>query len=356
MRRIETMMNKMNLNPEPFKMICSGQKTIELRLNDEKRQKINVGDSIEFTQTETGEKLTAEVIAIHRFDSFAALYQKLPLLKCGYKKADIETAKPEDMDLYYTPEQQAKYGVLGIEIKIIGVNMINQLPVWEKLAKVIIWNQIGELKDKTILDFGSGTGITADHFAADNQVTAIEPSEDMLAQQVNTNGYRQIFGSIDELKKLPSESFDYIFCHNVLEYIENREAVLDQLVRVVKPEGILSIVKHNLLGRVMGSAVLADDPNVALEVLNNISEDSMFGNRSVYSNELLIETLSHDMKLSDSYGIRTFFGLSSNNEIKYTNEWYQSMLALEIKTSTMEEFKKIAFFNHLIFKKETNKQ
>lgn len=114
------MTHKMNLNPEPFKMICSGQKTIELRLNDEKRQKIKVGDSIEFTQTETGEKLTAEVIAIHRFDSFAELYQKLPLLKCGYTKADIETAKPEDMDLYYTPEQQAKYGVLGIEIKIIG--------------------------------------------------------------------------------------------------------------------------------------------------------------------------------------------------------------------------------------------
>ena len=114
------MAHKMNLNPEPFAMIRSGHKTIELRLNDEKRQKINVGDRIEFTQTETGEKLTAKVIAIHRFDTFAELYQKLPLLKCGYTKADIETAKPEDMDLYYTPEQQAKYGVLGIEIKIIG--------------------------------------------------------------------------------------------------------------------------------------------------------------------------------------------------------------------------------------------
>ena len=114
------MAHKMNLNPEPFAMIRSGQKTIELRLNDEKRQKIKVGDRIEFTQTETGECLTVQVIAIHRFDSFAELYQKLPLLKCGYTKADIETAKPEDMDLYYTPEQQAKYGVLGIEIKIIG--------------------------------------------------------------------------------------------------------------------------------------------------------------------------------------------------------------------------------------------
>ena len=55
--------------------------------------------------------------------------------------------------------------------------MLNQLPTWEKLAKEIIWQQIGEIKGKTILDFGSGTGITADYFAADNQVTAIEPSD-----------------------------------------------------------------------------------------------------------------------------------------------------------------------------------
>ena len=113
--------HKMNLNPEPFEMIRSGQKTIELRLNDEKRQIIKVGDRIEFTQTKTGEKLIAEVIALHKFDSFAELYQKLPLLKCGYTKADKDTAKPEDMDLYYTPEQQNKYGVLGIEIKVIKI-------------------------------------------------------------------------------------------------------------------------------------------------------------------------------------------------------------------------------------------
>ena len=110
----------MRLHDEPFNLIKNGEKTVEMRLYDEKRKKIKVGDSIEFTQTETGECLIVQVIAIHRFDSFAELYQKLPLLKCGYKKADIETAKPEDMDLYYTPEQQAKYGVLGIEIKIIG--------------------------------------------------------------------------------------------------------------------------------------------------------------------------------------------------------------------------------------------
>ena len=52
MRRIETMIHKMNLNPEPFERILSGRKTIELRLNDEKRRLIKVGDKIEFIQTE----------------------------------------------------------------------------------------------------------------------------------------------------------------------------------------------------------------------------------------------------------------------------------------------------------------
>ena len=115
------MTHKMKLNPDPFEMICSGKKTIELRLNDEKRQKIKVGDIIEFSHIQTGEKLIAKVIAIHKFDSFAELYQKLPLLKCGYTESDITTAKPEDMNLYYTPEQQEKYGVLGIELKVLNL-------------------------------------------------------------------------------------------------------------------------------------------------------------------------------------------------------------------------------------------
>ena len=77
---------------------------------------------IRFTwiDVETGEKLTAEVIAIHRFGSFAELYQELHLLKCGYTESDITTAKPEDMNLYYTSEQQEKYGVLGIELKVLN--------------------------------------------------------------------------------------------------------------------------------------------------------------------------------------------------------------------------------------------
>lgn len=112
-------MHHMNLHPQPFAMIKSGQKTIELRLYDEKRQKIKVGDTIVFTNTATGEALTAAVIRLHRFPSFAKLYEALPLLKCGYTEEDVDTATPDHMQQYYSLEQQKQYGVVGIELNCI---------------------------------------------------------------------------------------------------------------------------------------------------------------------------------------------------------------------------------------------
>ncbi len=106
----------MKLNPLPFGMIKSGKKTIELRLFDEKRQRIKAGDVIDFTNTYNGEKMRATVKKLHLFDSFEELYKTLPLLQCGYTAEDIDTAQPSDMEQYYSAAEQKKYGVVGIEL------------------------------------------------------------------------------------------------------------------------------------------------------------------------------------------------------------------------------------------------
>lgn len=114
------MTHTLNLNPEPFDMIRSGLKTIELRLWDEKRSQIRVGDTLVFVHTEDATKtLAAAVTALHRFPDFAALYAALPLEKCGYLPEEIPTASPADMNVYYSAERQALYGVVGIEIVLI---------------------------------------------------------------------------------------------------------------------------------------------------------------------------------------------------------------------------------------------
>ncbi|MBO4767621.1 MAG: ASCH domain-containing protein [Lachnospiraceae bacterium] len=112
------MTHQMQLQPEPFDMIKSGEKTIELRLYDEKRRKIRIGDEIVFTNTENGETLTVRVLDLAVFDSFEDLYKTLPLLRCGYTEQDIASASPDDMDVYYPKEKQKEYGVVGITIAL----------------------------------------------------------------------------------------------------------------------------------------------------------------------------------------------------------------------------------------------
>ena len=229
--------------------------------------------------------------------------------------------------------------------------MQNQLPVWEKLAKQIIWKQIGKLNGKTILDFGSGAGITADHFAADNQVTAIEPSEDILAQKVNTNSYRQIVGSTDELKKFPSESFDYIFCHNVLEYADDREIIVGEFHRLLKKNGKLSIVKHNRNGRVMQMVVLLNNFDEANNLLDGQNSNAQqFGTINYYA-DCDVSNWCNGLVLQQTYGLRTFWDLQQNQEIQKDEEWQKKMIDIETRVSQNPDFQRIAFFHHLIFEK-----
>ena len=112
--------NVMNLTPAPMQEIRTGNKTIELRLNDEKRKQISVGDTIKFINTEdSNDTLRVKVVDLFLFSSFAELYDNLPLLNCGYNEDNINTASPDDMEMYYSREKQNKYGVVGIEISLL---------------------------------------------------------------------------------------------------------------------------------------------------------------------------------------------------------------------------------------------
>ena len=114
------MKHKMKLWLQPFNMIRSGQKTFELRLYDKKRQLVQVNDEIEFSCLEGNETpFVVRVIALHSFENFADLYVTLPLLKCGYTSETISSATPNDMNQYYSIEEQSRHGVIGIEMELI---------------------------------------------------------------------------------------------------------------------------------------------------------------------------------------------------------------------------------------------
>ena len=110
------MKHEMRLNNEPFNSIKSGSKTVEMRLYDEKRRLIKTRDIIEFTNIVTEEKICVKVVQLHIFNNFNELYKNFDKVCLGYK--EDEEASPDDMSKYYSKEEQKKYGVVGIEIKL----------------------------------------------------------------------------------------------------------------------------------------------------------------------------------------------------------------------------------------------
>ena len=109
--------HQMNLQSKYFDFIKNGTKRIELRLYDEKRQQIKLGDSIEFSKAEN-EKFKVRVIGLLRYETFSDLFNDFNISVL----ADQSMTKQELLNVlqeFYTPEKQAQYGVLGIRLELL---------------------------------------------------------------------------------------------------------------------------------------------------------------------------------------------------------------------------------------------
>lgn len=115
------MIHELFLHPDPFELIKSGKKDIEMRLYDERRKNIKIGDYLRFTNRETSETILVEVINLYRFRDFVELYRFFDKKRLGYKENEI--ANPKDMEIYYSKDKIEQFGSLAIEIKLLENNL-----------------------------------------------------------------------------------------------------------------------------------------------------------------------------------------------------------------------------------------
>ena len=108
--------HQLKLATEPFNAIISGNKTIESRLYDVKRQKIQIGDRIIFTNRDNSEQtVTAEVVGLLRYATFRDLFSHNNPRKFGGDNVEwLENQISE----FYSIEDQKIYGVIGIEFRV----------------------------------------------------------------------------------------------------------------------------------------------------------------------------------------------------------------------------------------------
>lgn len=113
------MEHKIKLKPQYYNYMLYGTKRIEIRLYDEKRQQIKIGDTIIFLkEPDLNESFKTKVTGLLRYNSFEDMFKDFDtsiLSDKSMTKKDLINV----LEQFYTKEKQKQYGVLGIRIELI---------------------------------------------------------------------------------------------------------------------------------------------------------------------------------------------------------------------------------------------
>lgn len=109
---------EMKLNNLPFEQISANKKTIEIRLNDAKRQLLRIGDEILFINREKPVKTIIKVVKdLRLYKTFNEMAMNEDCVLAGF---DNNYTIQEVVDCYYSyysAEEEKQFGVIAIELK-----------------------------------------------------------------------------------------------------------------------------------------------------------------------------------------------------------------------------------------------
>ncbi|PKV85366.1 bifunctional 2-polyprenyl-6-hydroxyphenol methylase/3-demethylubiquinol 3-O-methyltransferase UbiG [Streptomyces sp. TLI_146] len=210
-----------------------------------------------------------------------------------------------------------------------------------------------------VLDVGTGQGTQALRLArAGHTVTGLESDPEMLrvareALSTEPEGIRErvrlIEGDGNEtgVHFLPG-SFDVVLCHGVLMYVQERDAMLAGLARMLAPGGLLSLLVRNADALAMRPG-LAGDWGGALSSFDTDAYTNRLG-LSVRADRL--DTLTRTLDgiaapLHAWYGVRVFTDNVSNDVQLPAADELDRLLAAEDKAGRTDPYRRVAALLHL---------
>ncbi len=111
----------MTIKPEYFESVKNGDKIYEVRTNDSRRQKMQVGEYIQiFREPELEEFVLVEIKNKILFKNFTELYDSMPKKQVGFEGKNTEDIVGS-LRRFYTVEQEELNGVVAIEIKVVNL-------------------------------------------------------------------------------------------------------------------------------------------------------------------------------------------------------------------------------------------
>ena len=110
---------QIHLDPEIYEQVKNGTKNVEARVNDEKRQRLKVGDTIEvLKRPDENESLNVRITKLRYFSDFSELADNCPierLYSASFTKEQYVALFPK----FYSDEEINKYGTVAIEFEMV---------------------------------------------------------------------------------------------------------------------------------------------------------------------------------------------------------------------------------------------
>ena len=212
------------------------------------------------------------------------------------------------------------------------------------------------------LDLGGGTGAAAVRLARLGiNVTLLDSSATMLEIATRASGEAGLdekitlkLGDAAQVANLfPAGSFDIILCHNLLEYVDDPNAVLSAAARVMRSDssetGILSILVRNRAGEVLKSGIAAGDLEAAERNLTAAwGNESLFGGRVrlFTMDRLQAMTKAASLAVAAERGVRVISDYLAPQISR--REEYGRIFELERKLGSRPEFSAVARYIQVI--------
>jgi S-adenosylmethionine-dependent methyltransferase len=237
---------------------------------------------------------------------------------------------------------------------------------WGRLRySIVAANLARHLGDRPlrVLDVAGGNGRDAVRLATlGHHVTVVDVAPVSLAGAQKLAGEHGVADRVEVREGdahdvpglVPGQVFDLVLCHNLLQYVPDRAAVVREVVKCVGPGGLLSVVGPNAFAVPLEAAVRELDLDVARRAVDaKIKANVVYGKDiAVLTAEEISDHLrAEGLDLIGHHGVISVCNLIKDNDIKYDPEFFKRLEDLEIALADRQPYPYTARMFHLIGKR-----